>query len=973
MIIKGKERSDAKQLAYYLLNTQSNEHVEVHEVSGFMSDDLVDAFIEMDAIAKGTRCMKHVFSTSINPPVGKDVSIADYEDAIAKTEEKLGLTGQPRAIVFHENGGRRHAHVVWSRISVDTHKAINLPFYKRKLTEVTRQLFLQHGWDMPKGLENPDLANSHSLSHQEWQQAKRMMDDPILLKKIFVEAWEASDSKAAFQQALAEHGLFLARGDRRGFVAVDINGTPYSLSRWTGVKPKNLKAKLGDPKELPSIEEVKKHIAEKLPQHVRDAVQQQKEQMALHVQKRKRTQAELIDIITYQHAAFNRRMMERSLYRYFDNAGEMRQVIADLVMSGKLIALGEQNGQAFYTTKDMQALEQKLVDMADGMATKHSHKIKQECRQQAITAFNQKLSKETNGKAQLTDNQLKAIDHLTHNTQLSSLVGVAGAGKTTIMQVVKDAYERDGYRVRGAALSGIAAGGLKESGIKSGTLHALEMQIQAAENINRQQSWDSLSQKQQDFINRTLLTKHDVIIIDEAGMVGTRQLASIVERASKAGAKVILCGDHEQLQSIEAGAAFRTVIERTGYADISEVRRQKEEWMRKATIQFAKGDTAGALRQYHAQGHVQHIKTKEDAVENLVSDYMASVQQNPEHSRMVLAYTRKDVAALNKAIKSEMIKAGKVGEKSTELKITTYKDDQEISEIQGFAIGDRVMFRENNTQMGVMNGTLATITKINGHIVDARLDNGHDLRFNAKEYTRFQLGYAATVHKSQGVTVDQSFVLASKHFDRHTSYVAMTRHKENVSLYASKDTFKTSTHLMNSLSKEGRKLSSLDFTENRPVQTKMGYRKEQLLHRTKSLTNHHRKQREVLSEKQKQRRMQEQQLRRDRLPKGLRGIWSRITGGDEKLRNEIRDEIRNSKDRDAAEKHALIKQQLKERKVLQQDITAFRHEVRTQLLHLRQNASNALKSSKIPRKLDMECHIQHTQKHSMRPGFQLLC
>jgi Ti-type conjugative transfer relaxase TraA len=966
MIIKGKERGDAKKLAYYLLNEQNNEHVEVHEVSGFLSEDLVEAFTEIDAITLGTKCKKCVFSISINPPPGIDVPLGYYEDAIAKIEAKLGLEGQPRAIVFHENDGRRHAHVVWSRISVETHKAINLPFYKRKLTEITRELFLQHGWDMPKGLENPELANPHSLSHEEWQHAKRMMDDPVLLKKIFVEAWEASDSKAAFEQALAEHGLFLVRGDRRGFVAMDINGTPYSLSRWTGVKPKDLKAKLGDPKDTASLEEVKQCIAEKLPEHVRDQIQQQKEQMALHVQKRKRTQAELIDIITYQHAAFNRRMMERSLYRYFDNAGEMRQAIADLIMSGKLIALGEQNGQAFYTTKDMQALEQKLVDMADGMATKRSHNVNHECRQQAIAAFNQKLYKETNSKAKLTDNQLHAIDHLTNNTQLSSLVGVAGAGKTTIMQVVKDAYERDGYRVRGAALSGIAAEGLKESGIKSGTLHALEMQIQAAENMKRQQSWDSLSQKQQDFINRTLLTKHDVIIIDEAGMVGTRQLASIMERANKAGAKVILCGDHEQLQSIEAGAAFRTVIERTGYADISEVRRQKEEWMREATIQFAKGNTADALRQYHAQGYVQHVKTKEGAVEHLVSDYMALVQQNPEHSRMVLAYTRKDVAALNKAIKAEMIKAGKVGEQSTELDITTYKDDQEIRETQGFAKGDRIMFRENNTQMGVMNGTLATITKINGQTIDARLDNGQDLRFNAKEYTKFQLGYAATVHKSQGVTVDQSFVLASKHFDQHTTYVAMTRHKNNVRLYASKDTFKTTTHLLNSLSKEGRKLSSLDFAENRPVQTKMGYRKEQLLQRKKSLTNHHRKQREALAEKQKQRRMQEKQLRRDRLPKGLRGIWSRITGGDEKLRNKIQEEIRNSKARDAAEKHALIQKQLKERSILQRDINTFRNDTRQQLLHLRQNTSYSMEAGKLPLERLAELELQYRKEHSMR-------
>lgn len=537
------------------------------------------------------------------------------------------------------------------------------------------------------------------------------------------------------------------------------------------------------------------------------------------------------------------------------------------------------------------------------------------------------------------------------------------------MQVVKDAYERDGYRVRGAALSGIAASGLKESGIQAGTLHALEMQIKAAENMKRQQSWNSLSKKQRNFINRTLLTKHDVLIIDEAGMVGTRQLASIIERAQKAGAKVILCGDHEQLQSIEAGAAFRTVIERTGYADISEVRRQKTEWMRDATIQFAKGDTPDALRQYQTNNHVQHVKSKEEAIDQLVTDYMASAQQNPDQSRMVLAYTRKDVNALNKAIKAEMVKAGNLEAKSTDLAITTYKDDQEISETQGFAKGDRIMFRENNTQMGVMNGTLATITRISGHVIDVKLDNGQDLRFNAKEYSKFQLGYAATVHKSQGVTVDEAYVLASKHFDRHTTYVAMTRHKDNVRLYADKDDFKTTPHLMNALSKEGHKLSTLDFAEHRPAQTVMGKRKEELLQRKHALTNHHRNQREALAKQQKERRVQEQQLRRDRFPKGLRGIWSRITGQDAKLHSKIREEIRQSNARDSAEKHALIQQQLKERQHLQQDINAFRHDARQQLLNIRQNTNRAIESRKIPRELEITQHMSQAEKHSMQYGF----
>jgi len=116
MILKAKERGGGAQLARYLLSMRDNDHVELHEVRGFVGDDLLGAFREVDAIAKGTRCENYLFSASLNPPGGEFVTVEDFEQAADEVERKLGLEGQPRAIVFHEKDGRRHAHVVWSRI-----------------------------------------------------------------------------------------------------------------------------------------------------------------------------------------------------------------------------------------------------------------------------------------------------------------------------------------------------------------------------------------------------------------------------------------------------------------------------------------------------------------------------------------------------------------------------------------------------------------------------------------------------------------------------------------------------------------------------------------------------------------------------------------------------------------------------------------------------------------------------------------
>ncbi|MCB0523814.1 MAG: hypothetical protein KDC86_04800, partial [Saprospiraceae bacterium] len=122
----------------------------------------------------------------------------------------------------------------------------------------------EHGWELPQGFIDNALRNPLNLTREEWQQAKRSDQDPRLLKQLFKRAWERSDGKPAFQQALQEHGFWLAKGDRRGFVAVDYKGEVYSLSRWTGVKTKALNNKLGAPDNLPCVEDVKAQIAQNM-------------------------------------------------------------------------------------------------------------------------------------------------------------------------------------------------------------------------------------------------------------------------------------------------------------------------------------------------------------------------------------------------------------------------------------------------------------------------------------------------------------------------------------------------------------------------------------------------------------------------------------------------------------------------------------------------------------------------------------
>jgi len=264
MILKGSQRGGAKQLGLHLLRTDENEHVEVHEIRGFVSDDVVGALKEAYAVSNGTKAKQFLFSVSLNPPQDQDVSIDSFESAIDQIEARNGLNGQPRVVVFHEKEGRRHAHAVWSRIDAETMTARPLPHYRLKLRDVAKEQYLKHDWQMPRGYMDSREADPRNFTLDEWQQAKRAGHNPRDLKQAIHECWAVSDSSQTFANALEERGLRLAKGDRRGHVAVTTNGEVFSIAKSIGEKAKDVRARLGEPDDLKSVDETKAQIAKDL-------------------------------------------------------------------------------------------------------------------------------------------------------------------------------------------------------------------------------------------------------------------------------------------------------------------------------------------------------------------------------------------------------------------------------------------------------------------------------------------------------------------------------------------------------------------------------------------------------------------------------------------------------------------------------------------------------------------------------------
>ncbi len=264
MILKGNQRGGGRQMALHLLNADQNEHVTVHEVRGFMAEDVLGALNEAYALSKGTKCKQFMYSLSLSPPVNEKVSILTFENTLDRIEKKLKLEGQPRVVVFHEKEGRRHAHCAWSRIDSDAMKAINMAHDRRKLNDIAKSLYLEQGWDLPNGFKDKGKKNPLNYTRAQWQQAARIGRKAGDIKRELQECWAVSDTKKSFVNALRETGYYLARGDRRGYVAVDIHGEVFSLPRQLGQKAKALEIRLGKAETLPSVSATKDTISHQL-------------------------------------------------------------------------------------------------------------------------------------------------------------------------------------------------------------------------------------------------------------------------------------------------------------------------------------------------------------------------------------------------------------------------------------------------------------------------------------------------------------------------------------------------------------------------------------------------------------------------------------------------------------------------------------------------------------------------------------
>ena len=482
-----------------------------------------------------------------------------------------------------------------------------------------------------------------------------------------------------------------------------------------------------------------------------------------------------LDVITNQQARFT----ELELLRYVAQEAQClglgaqavrKAVYTELRQSSDIVTLRDASRGKLYTTKNMLAVEKQLLDTSLCLSKRTPHRLRPSTTRSAVDA-----------EPTLRSEQIDAIWHMTVNAgSIACVNGMAGTGKTFALKVARTAWEAEGFQPVGVTLAAKAAENLEDSsGITSTHLHKLLHDLEKG---------------------RTCISPKTVLVVDEAGMLGTMQLNALIQHVETAGAKLVLVGDHRQLQAIDAGAPFRAIAEKVGCVEMRHITRQRDDWARKAVTDMAAGRADEALEQFARRGLLVIAENRLAAMDELVSDWSRDASTTP--NSMIFCGTRYEVGQLNLMCQATLREQGILESESIDVGDTTLH------------VGDRIVTTRNRQELLVRNGNTGTVTSIDLERRNIRVefDSGMELEIDTDLYPHIDLAYASSTHRAQGQTVDEAFVLAGGGMtDREITYVQTSRARHRTKIYADLVSNEDIEHLVRQMSRSRAKDMAHDY------------------------------------------------------------------------------------------------------------------------------------------------------------------
>lgn len=457
--------------------------------------------------------------------------------------------------------------------------------------------------------------------------------------------------------------------------------------------------------------------------------------------------------LMYHNSSFTEKELLRKVAEAAPGSGlgveEIRKLVRANLQQQDIVCLGQIKEETRFTTKEMLTLERSMLEVVRLSVNSHEQTTDHHVSEHLLTDVCRKFTT-------LKEEQVAAVRHAVGDESSIKVVeGWAGTGKTYMLNVAREVWEKAGFKVQGAALAAKAAGNLEEAGMPSQTLHRLLYQLRD---------------------RRVVLTPKDVVVVDEAGMVGTRQIAELVAATEQAGAKLVLVGDAQQLQPIEAGGAFKKIGDIVGRAELTEITRQTINWMRQAVKDMIAGKAKDVLTEYAQHGQLMVQENWNGARSELVTSWGAAGGAIAPQDNLMLAGSNLDVHDLNQRAQVVRQAAGLLGHNSIQINSSQLWEN------------DRVLFTRNSLRDGVKNGQVGTVEEIRGQSLTVRLDTGARRVIDTAHYDHLKLGYAVTTHKAQGDTRQQNFVLVGGTMqDRELSYVQLSRTRGKTFLFTDRE------------------------------------------------------------------------------------------------------------------------------------------------------------------------------------------
>jgi len=443
------------------------------------------------------------------------------------------------------------------------------------------------------------------------------------------------------------------------------------------------------------------------------------------------------------------------------SANHIKGMAHTLFADNEIVKLGvDEKNNAIFTTRQMIRIEKELLEYSTSLSKKEAYRLTQEGVNRAINIREQYCGYSLSGE------QKSALYNVCCEGDFSILLGSAGAGKSSAMSVLYSVYTENGYSVIGAAIAKKAADNLtEESNIPSFTVAKL---ITDSQN------------------GRNHFSTADVLVIDEAGQLGTKQLHDLLRLANENSVKIIMVGDEKQLQAIEHPGCLRLLSRKLGCSRIEKIQRQRSEWARTAVMLLREGKAAQAMKIFKQKGLLHFEDSSDDTKNLMVETWNKYRSDNPKKASILLAQRWIDVNELSERMRTVLQSEGSVSKEEVELDCIVSKHHCKYK----FAEGDRVKFCKNDYRLGVSNGTMGTIKKLLISNSDVKFliltDDGRLVDISKSSYQSengrlpLALGYALTVYASQGTTIDGNvYVYWTSGMDRANSYVAGSRHKDS--------------------------------------------------------------------------------------------------------------------------------------------------------------------------------------------------